>query len=130
MSTKKNGTRKSKKANVKDTSNKERRRKAALAEIGQRLEGKAPKAKRTKEPKEKKPKRVSALDAAAQVLGSAAEPMRAKAIVEAMEAKGLWKSPGGKTPDATLYAAMIREITRKGDKARFKKTDRGLFAAA
>lgn len=130
MGTKKNGTRKSKKASVKDTGDKERRRKAALAEIGQRLEGKAPKAKKAKEPKEKKPKRVSALDAAAQVLAAAAEPMRAKAIVEAMEAKGLWKSPGGKTPDATLYAAMTREISSKGDKARFKKTDRGLFAAA
>lgn len=130
MGTKKNGTRKSKKTSVKDTGDKERRRKAALAEIGQRLEGKAPKAKKTKDQKEKKPKRVSALDAAAQVLASAAEPMRAKAIVEAMETKGLWKSPGGKTPDATLYAAMIREITRKGDKARFKKADRGLFAAA
>ncbi len=37
------------------------------------------------------------------------------------------KRPGGKTPEATLYAAMTREITTKGDLARFKKVDRGLF---
>ena len=28
---------------------------------------------------------------------------------------------------ARFYAAIIREIANKGDKARFKKTDRGLF---
>jgi hypothetical protein len=55
--------------------------------------------------------------------------MRAVEIVEAMQAKGLWTSPGGKTPEATLCAGIIREIAAKGDKARFKKTDRGMFAA-
>lgn len=88
---------------------------------------KAPKAPR--EPKEPKLKRVSALDAAAQVLVKATKPMRASELVEAMEKSGLWKSPGGKTPEATLYAAMIREIRAKGDKARFKKHERGVFVA-
>ncbi len=46
-----------------------------------------------------------------------------------MAAKGYWKSPGGKTPAATLSAAMTREINTKGKIARFKKVDRGLFAA-
>jgi len=72
-------------------------------------------------------KPMSGLDAAAKVLADAGEPMRAKAIVDAMINGGLWKS-GGKTPHATIYAAMIREIAAKGDAARFKKTDRGLFA--
>lgn len=76
------------------------------------------------------PKRASGLDAAAQVLATAAAPMNAKDIVKAMADQGLWTSPGGKTPHATIYAAMVREITTKGDKARFKKTDRGLFTAA
>lgn len=76
------------------------------------------------------PKRASGLDAAAQVLAAAAAPMNAKDIVKAMADQGLWTSPGGKTPHATIYAAMVREITTKGDKARFKKTDRGLFTAA
>ena len=74
-----------------------------------------------------KAKRVSALDAAAQVLASSSVPMRATEMIAAMEAKGLWKSPGGKTPEATLYAAIIREIAAKGDKARFRKHERGVF---
>jgi len=76
-----------------------------------------------------RPKRMSALDAAAQVLASAHKPMRAGDIITEMEARGLWKSSGGKTPGATLYSSMIREIAARGPKSRFKKTDRGLFAA-
>ena len=45
----------------------------------------------------------------------------------AMAEQGLWSSPAGKTPHATLYAAMLREITAKGKEARFTKVDRGLF---
>ena len=77
-----------------------------------------------------KPKRVSLLDAAATVLTSAKAPMTAKAIVEQVTAKGLWTSGKGKTPHATLYAAMIREIAKKQKDARFKKVERGLFTAA
>lgn len=73
--------------------------------------------------------KMSGLDATAKVLAEAKEPMRAKEIVEQMAAKGYWSSPGGKTPHATIYAAMMREINEKGKDARFKKTDRGLFAA-
>jgi hypothetical protein len=88
----------------------------------------------TKKPKskkaggEKKPKRVSALDAAAQVLAKAGKPMRSQELIATMAEQGLWKSPAGKTPHATLYAAMLREIGAKGDAARFRKVDRGLFA--
>ncbi len=75
----------------------------------------------------KKPKRLSALDAAAQVLAKAGKPMRAHELIAAMAEQGLWKSPAGKTPHATLYAAMLREIGAKGDAARFRKVDRGMF---
>jgi len=74
-----------------------------------------------------KPKRVSALDAAAQVLAKAEKPMRAQELIAAMAEQGLWKSPGGKTPHATLYAAMMREERDKGGKSRFHKVERGLF---
>ncbi|MBX3403814.1 MAG: winged helix-turn-helix domain-containing protein [Phycisphaeraceae bacterium] len=116
----------------------ERARKAALAEIKDRLDGKpaaaakakgVKAAKTPKAPKQKKPKRVSALDAAAQVLAGSKVPMRAKEMIAEMEAKGLWKSPGGKTPEATLYAAIIREIAAKGSASRFKKHERGVFVA-
>ncbi len=75
-----------------------------------------------------KPKRLSALDAAAQVLRKSAKPMTSKALIAAMAERKLWTSPKGKTPHATLNAAMLREIGSKGGKARFKKVGRGLFA--
>ncbi len=55
--------------------------------------------------------------------------MGCKDIVEQAIGNGLW-SPGGKTPHATLYAAVIREIAKKGKDARFKKVDRGRFQLA
>lgn len=76
------------------------------------------------------PKRMSALDAAALVLKDAKDGMRAADLIAAMTKRGLWSSPGGKTPDATVYAAMIREIAAKGKESRFRKLERGLFAAA
>jgi len=70
----------------------------------------------------------SGLDLAAKVLADAGEPLNAKQIAERAIAAG-WKT-SGKTPQATLYAAMLREIQKKGDAARFRKVDRGLFEAA
>ncbi len=98
---------------------------AAKAKGGKKAAG--PKAKATTE---KKPKRLSALDAAAQVLAKAREPMRAQELIAAMAEQGLWKSPGGKTPHATLYSAMLREIDKLKGQARFKKVDRGQFEFA
>lgn len=72
-------------------------------------------------------KRLSALDAAARVLSESKEPMNTRTLIERMAKKGYWTSPGGKTPQATLYSAIMREITVKGTEARFVKTDRGLF---
>jgi hypothetical protein len=43
--------------------------------------------------------------------------------------QGYWKSPGGKTPHAKLYAAIQREIKTKGNEARFQKVEHGKFAA-
>jgi hypothetical protein len=103
---------------------------AAAAKGGKPAKVKATsKEAKPKAPKPDKPRRVSALDAAAQVLAASEVPMRAKEMIAAMEAKGLWRSPGGKTPEATLYAAIIREIAAKGTAARFKKHERGVFVA-
>jgi hypothetical protein len=73
-------------------------------------------------------KRLSALDAAAKVLGEAGRPLTCKEMIAAMAAKGYWTSPGGKTPAATLSSALLRELTTKGAAARFVKTTRGQFA--
>ncbi|MCC6230990.1 MAG: hypothetical protein IT432_17395 [Phycisphaerales bacterium] len=119
-------------------------RKAAIAEIGvppagmskeassapKALVGKPAKAKTpkgAKASKAEKPRKIGCLTAAAQVLGGSKAPMRCTDMIAAMEKQGLWRSPGGKTPEATLYAAITREIAAKGTKARFKKQSRGLF---
>jgi hypothetical protein len=73
--------------------------------------------------------KLSGLDAAAKVLADAGEPLNAKQMIERMTTQGLWTSDG-KTPHATIYAAIIREISKKGAAARFKKTERGLFTVA
>jgi HB1, ASXL, restriction endonuclease HTH domain len=90
---------------------------------------KAPKAAKAAK-KAAKPKKLSALDAAAKLLGETGQPMNCQEMIEAMAKKGLWTSPGGKTPHATLYSAILRELKAKGKEARFKKTERGKFAAA
>jgi len=86
---------------------------------------KAPAKSRVKAPVEAG---MSALDAAAKVLSETGKPMNAKALIAAMKEKGYWSSPTGKTPWATLYAAMLREINDKGASARFRRVDKGLFA--
>ena len=80
--------------------------------------------------KDPKPKKLSAIDAAAKVLGETGQPMRCPEMIVAMAKKGYWKSPGGKTPAATLYAAILKEISTKGKGSRFVKVDRGQFAIA
>ena len=113
-------------------------KKTAKKTTAKKTTKKAP-AKKTTKPKTTKPavkktaekaKKMSALDAAAKVLGESKEPLNSKQMIEAMATKGYWTSPGGKTPHATLYAAILREISVKGKDARFKKTDRGHFTLA
>src|SRR5262245_5980344 len=72
---------------------------------------------------------MSCLNAAAKVLAEKGEPMTCKEMIEAMGTKGYWTTPGGKTPHATLYSSIAREIRDKGKESRFKKADRGKFAS-
>ena len=85
---------------------------------------KQPPAKKAKPAREKK---LSALGAAAKVLGETGAPMTSGELIEAMSKKGYWSSPNGQTPGATLYAAIIREIGKKGKESRFAKSERGKF---
>jgi L-serine deaminase len=73
-------------------------------------------------------KKYSALDAAALVLRETGQAMSCPELIAQMADKGYWTSPKGKTPSATLYAAMAREIQLKGEAARFVKTGPGKFA--
>ena len=103
--------------------------KATPANGAPATESKATKVKPAKKAKEPNEKKLSAIDAAAQVLAASKQSMTTKEMIEAMEKKALWTSPGGKTPHATLCSAIIREIAVKGKEARFTKTERGKFAA-
>ena len=53
--------------------------------------------------------------------------MNCQDMIKAMAEKGYWTSPGGKTPSATLYSGILRELKTKGKDARFQKTERGKF---
>jgi HB1, ASXL, restriction endonuclease HTH domain len=81
-----------------------------------------------KAPAEPHEKKLGAIDAAAKVLAETRTPLTCQELIGAMAAKGYWTSPGGKTPSATLYSAILREISTKGGQARFTKTGRGHFA--
>ncbi|MBS0189662.1 MAG: hypothetical protein JSR52_00800 [Planctomycetes bacterium] len=79
--------------------------------------------------------RISALDAAAKILGGlsttdAAAGLEVKDLIGHMARTRLWKSPGGKTPCATLYSALIREIKARGSESRFRRVSPGKFTLA
>ena len=112
--TKKTGSKKSAKTKASETVG-ERAEKLATAANSK---GKATK------PGADKP--LSCLDAAAQVLNKKGEAMNCKAMIDAIFAAKLWHSDAP-TPWATLSSAILREVTTKGDAARFKKVDRGQF---
>ena len=76
------------------------------------------------------PKGMSLLNAAAAILERSASPLPVKAIIDEAKAQGLWTPSGGKTPEQTLYSAIVREIKAKGEGARFRKEDRGRFSFA
>lgn len=101
----------------------------AAATRAKKAQAKAAKPAKAKTSVDATAKRLSAIDAAAKVLTDSGTPMNCQEMITAMAQKKLWTSPGGKTPAATLYSAILREITTKGKDARFIKTERGKFAA-
>lgn len=73
-------------------------------------------------------KPMSGLDAAAKVLAEAKTPLNCREIAERVLSRGLWTT-NGKTPAATLSAAIIREIADKAGAARFRKAGPGKYEA-
>ena len=71
---------------------------------------------------------LNALDGAHRVLKEAKKPLTCQEIAERSARKKLHRSDGA-TPANTLNAAMARDISANGEKSRFIKTGRGLFAA-
>jgi hypothetical protein len=70
--------------------------------------------------------KMSMLDAAVEILKGTKEPITVKEITRAIFEKELAAS-NGRTPHATLSAAMGREIAGKGAQSRFRRADRGRF---
>ncbi len=71
-------------------------------------------------------KKLSCVKAAIKVLEESSEPLNTQEMIAAMTDAGYWTSPGGKTPHATLYSAILRDLS-KGEESRFVKTERGRF---
>ena len=67
--------------------------------------------------------KMTAVDAAARVLGAAGKPMSSWCLYEAMRKKKLWVSPKGKTPWDMIYTAVKRDV-------RFQKVGPDLWALA
>ncbi|HRS72263.1 MAG TPA: winged helix-turn-helix domain-containing protein [Anaerohalosphaeraceae bacterium] len=69
------------------------------------------------------------LSCAVRVLQEEGRPLSCPEMVKIMLEKGYWQTDG-KTPAATIYSAIITEIKKKGDNARFRKAERGKFELA
>ena len=73
-----------------------------------------------------KPK-LSLLKAAAAVLKASEEALNTKRMVELAKEKGLWTPGAGKTPEQTLYSAILREMKKHGDASTFVLVAKGHF---
>ena len=85
---------------------------------------------KTAEPKAEGKSKLSLLSAAAAVLAESDEPLNCRRMIDLAKERGLWTPGAGKTPEQTLYSAIMREIRDKGDAARFRKSPlRGHYLA-
>lgn len=77
-----------------------------------------------------KAKGLSLVAAAARVLAESGEALNCRRMVALAKERGLWEQGKGKTPEQTLYSAVVREIADRGESSRFRKSEvRGLFLA-
>jgi len=104
--------------------------KTSATKTGQKPKAEKPAATQQPAAATESAKKLSALAAAARVLSESGQALTCQELIAAMAAKGYWTSPAGKTPAATLYASLTREIQTKKEASRFQKTERGKFALA
>ena len=116
----------SRKKTTATTATKRNARAAAKSAANKATEAKAKPA----EPKAEGKSKLSLLSAAAAILAESDEPLNCKRMIELAKERGLWTPGAGKTPEQTLYSAIMREIKDKGDAARFRKSPlRGHYLA-
>ena len=79
---------------------------------------------------QKPEKKRSLLDAAVEVLRLAKMPMNTREIIEAAIELKLWQPTGAKTPEQTLYGAIVRENKSKEHPRIVKSDIKGKFIYA
>ena len=79
---------------------------------------------------QKPEKKRSLLDAAVEVLRLAKMPMNTREIVDAAIELKLWTPTGAKTPEQTLYGAIVRENKTKEQPRIVKSDKKGKFIYA
>ena len=62
-----------------------------------------------------------------QVLRDSGQPLHYRVITKKILEDGLWESKG-KTPDQTVYATLLTDIQKKGDKSLFIHVARSIFS--
>jgi short subunit dehydrogenase-like uncharacterized protein len=102
---------------------------AEKPDAGPKTDAKPKAGKKPKTKPEAGDKKLSAINAAHKVLVDTGTAMNTQELIAAMTEKGLWTSPGGLTPEATLYSAILRELKTKGNAVRFRKVEKGKFSA-
>ena len=78
----------------------------------------------------RKEKKLSLMDAAVEVLRIAKQPMNTREIIEAATELKLWQPTGAKTPEQTLYGAIVRENKTKEHPRIVKSDIKGKFIYA
>ena len=78
----------------------------------------------------RKEKKLSLMDAAVEVLRIAKQPMNTREIIEAATELKLWRPTGAKTPEQTLYGAIVRENKTKEHPRIVKSDIKGKFIYA
>ena len=79
---------------------------------------------------QKPEKKRSLLDAAVEVLRLAKMPMNTREIIDAAIELKLWQPTGAKTPEQTLYGAIVRENKTKEHPCIVKSDIKGKFIYA
>lgn len=74
------------------------------------------------------PHRLTARDAAYQVLADSGEPLHSNEIAQRMLTQGLWTTQGS-TPGATVDAQIAVNIKANGTASRFRRVGRSIFTA-
>lgn len=72
-------------------------------------------------------RKLSLVNAAAAVLERSDEPMTVRRMIDAAKEQKLWEPGAGKTPEQTLYSAILREMKKHGDASTFVLVAKGHF---